>query len=160
MPRSKNCSPTSWRFIGVRLYCESGFNATMFLMDHTRARLVQIEPTSAAVFCHMVGTTGAVFGWNAACTTTSSSLSGVFLLQAGVPQKESRNISIQTFRVDSSDFPNIVNQDRHTLYVTDSGYFIVAEKFRGVGHHLPELPDSLDCLPYFSTSRNKQSPEL
>lgn len=118
-------------------------------MDQRRARIIQIDPASGAAFYQMVGTTGAVFGWNAACTTTSSGLSSVFLMQAAVPQKENRNISIQTFRVDSSDFPNIVNQDRHALYVTDSGYFIVDERFRGEGHRLPELPDSLDCLPYF-----------
>ena len=103
----------------------------------------------------MVGS-GAVFDWNAACPTDSDSLSSVLLRQV-VRSVESHNgvdkqLAIQTFRVDSADIPNIINQDQYTIFVTGSGYFYRDEKFHGQGHRLQILPNSLNDLPLISKS--------
>ncbi len=117
----------------------------------------RINAISGAALCSMVGSDGAVFGWNAAIPTKTGSLSSVFLRQVVRPVRPREGVdgelAVQTFRVDSCDAPDIVNQDHDRILITDSGYFIAHEKFRGEGHHLPDLPDSLDCLPFFSRPR-------
>ena len=125
-------------------------------MSQERSRLIPIDPSSGAALLHMVGS-GAVFDWNAACPTDSLSLSSIILRQVVRSVKSQdgvdKQLAVQTFRVDSADFPNIINQDQYTVFVTASGYFYRDEKFHGPGHHLPILPNSLNDLLFISKSR-------
>jgi len=108
------------------------------------SRNISHDITSAQALLNTVGTSGAVFDRNAACTTINASLNFALLCQTILPN--TAGIFIETFRTDLKDYPNIVNVDHHQITLTDSGAFITNLNFTGPGHHCPYLPSSLNEL--------------
>lgn len=112
------------------------------------SRIIAYQVESAQALLKTVGTSGTVFNYNAACTTTDTTLDSALLCQAVLPN--TAGLFVETFRRDPKDYPNVVNVDHHRITLTDSGAFITNLQFQGPGHHCPYLPSSLNRLPQIS----------
>jgi len=109
-------------------------------MSRRESRVRSFDPSSAMGLLAEIGTSGAIYEWNAACTTESTKLNAALAQQAVIPT--SGGMLVETVRLDVRDHPFIYNEDLHTIFLTGSGWFIVDEKFRGPGHWLQSLPNS------------------
>lgn len=121
-------------------------------MSRSDPRTRSFDPSSAMGLLAEIGTGGAIFERNAACTTESAKLNAALVQQAVIPT--SGAMLVESTRLDIRDHPEVFNRDRHRIFSTGSGWFIVDEKFRGPGHWLQSLPNSpgYHYFPNVSTS--------
>jgi hypothetical protein len=108
------------------------------------SRNIPYQVESAQALLKTVGTIGAIFNRNAACTTNNASLNSALLCQTILPN--TAGIFVETFRSDPKDYPNIINVDHHQITLTDSGALITNLQFTGPGHLCPNLPSSVNLL--------------
>jgi len=116
-------------------------------------RVISFDASSGTALLNLTGNSGAVFDYNAACTTASASLNAVLDRQVVIPRPYLESgIFVQTFRRDMADYPFWINQDRHLIFPTGSEWFICDLKFKdeSAGHWLKSLPTSLGSLPFIS----------
>jgi hypothetical protein len=88
------------------------------------SRNIPYQVESAQALLKTVGTIGAIFNRNAACTTNNASLNSALLCQTILPN--TAGIFVETFRSDPKDYPNIINVDHHQITLTDSGALITS----------------------------------